>query len=348
MKPPQATYRRLGDGTMGWAGEARLSDMVPWRATIAGVRDASLSWRVTAVDFLNAGMDLDPVARLYMPTSGEVENVSHMMRDAIVYGRMIDFGHLPNPVLKEGGIRGGPMFNRGVYGQPFREPWVLYHTWDWDGADSDPDLDRNVVAIYLVNPVGDGDVEVCELQPASFGSEKLLVISDRGLFQRHPSEELEDRKYIASVAPSQMRFANGEMGERMNNGGKPDSAAAGNIGDPLMTALMILNTRNVERETVQAPEKLQRARKKSGKPLIPSFDRVNTVPYVTAILARGRRRSGDDLGGHHASPMPHIRRGHVRVYATGQSTFIRDTLVNVADEARAEFLRTRSHYAVKP
>jgi hypothetical protein len=55
--------------------------------------------------------------------------------------------------------------------------------------------------------------------------------------------------------------------------------------------------------------------------------------------------------------MPHLRRGHLRTYASGVQTFVRDTIVNVTDAERADFrarqradsasLGQRSHYVVK-
>ena len=71
------------------------------------------------------------------------------------------------------------------------------------------------------------------------------------------------------------------------------------------------------------------------------------MPYVTAIQARGARRdTSESLGGHHRSPIPHIRMGHPREYASGKSIFIADTLVNVPPELRQGFKGRRSHYRV--
>jgi hypothetical protein len=132
-----------------------------------------------------------------------------------------------------------------------------------------------------------------------------------------------------------------------NNGQSPQQAASCNIGDPIICCLMILATRGVERETIRPSEKLQRARMKNRKPPIPNYDRVNSEPYVTAVLARGHRERSEGLGGHHASPQFHIRMGHPRSYATGKSIWIADTLVNATDEQRAGFKANRSHYEVR-
>jgi hypothetical protein len=326
--------------------ELRARDMKPWRATVEGVRNAALTWRVTAAD-LSKSMPIKPEGLAFMPHQREVDTLGEMLYDAVLRGRMIDFGYLPNEVIKDGGMHAGPMWNAGAYGQPFRQPWVLYHTWH-------ETEEGNLVAVYLINLIDPkqptGDFEIVELQPISVGPERLLLIGDRALFESDPEKPLMDKKYRCIVAPNLIRYVDDdEASAQVNNGGAPDGAAAGNVGDPLMTALSILHTRNVERETIRVSDKLQRARKSSGKLPIPPYDRVVTAPYVTAILNRGKRRArSEDHGGHHASPIAHIRRGHPRTYADGSRTFIRDTLVNVSDAARAEFHSTRTHYTTKP
>ena len=113
-----------------------------------------------------------------------------------------------------------------------------------------------------------------------------------------------------------------------------------------MTGLMILNTRNMPRNKVVASEKLNGSCVKRGKPIIPPYDRIDSSPYVTAILSRQDRVAGAK-GGTHASPMMHIRRGHIRNYASGERRFISDTLVNATEDMRKQFVSQRSHYVVK-
>lgn len=323
-------------GATHFGVEAEPRDLKEWPATVTQVRDVILTYHIAGPDFSSWVGSNEAIARDYAPTEDEVERTNDVARDAVVYGRMIDFGMLPNDVIKNGGNRGGPLWNMGAIGMPWTSPWVMYHAWEQG------------VCVYLVNPRGDSavgsDFEVCELLPMIVGGDKLLIIADRGLFIIRP-DGLPHAKYDCRIAPSTIRWLEG-----YDNGGKnnPMSAAAANIGDPVMAGLMILNTRNVERETVRVPDKLNKARTKNGKPPIPPYDRVNAAPYVTAIMMRGKQRErSEGQGGTHASPVPHLRMGHPRTYADGRSIFIRDTLVNVTDDRRAEFLRTRSHYTVR-
>jgi hypothetical protein len=313
--------------------EADPRSIAEWSPTVAMVRDVVQRYMVTGPDWSET-FNLPAIAHDFAPTQREVETVCGMCLDAVQHGRLVDFGMLPNDVIMQGGNRGGPLWNQGALGMPFSEPWMFLHSWEQG------------VAIYMVNPHAAGDFEVCELCPMSIGDQKMLTIGDRGLFDRVEGMQPQKR-YHCSVAPSAIRYIEGDLGSRANNGGAISAAAASNIGDPTMTALLILNTRNVTRETVAAPEKLQRARMKSNKARIPPHDVVHTAPYVTAILASGKARRGEHQGGTHASPQYHLRMGHPRHYANGRSIFIADTLVNATEEQRNAFKTGRSHYAVR-
>jgi len=313
-----------------------------WRPSVGRVRDAMLGFRITAVDWRGLA-PIRPEGNQFVPAAREVENVCFMCEDAVRKGRMIDFGWLPNDVIKQGGIRGGPLWDRGYLGQPFRAPWILYHRWDHEADDP-------AVAVLLINPMDEthGPVEICELQPMRLNGADMLVICDRGLFEHNAADESRLR-YNAIMAPSQLRFSTDEESYlRLNGPGKsPGAAAAGNIGDPLMTALLMLNTRGVPRETIVADAKLNAARIKNRKPPIPPYDVVHSEGYVTAVLARKERRERAGHGGTHASPHFHLRMGHPRNYASGKSVFIADTLVNASEEAKAAFRASRSHYRMR-
>jgi hypothetical protein len=316
--------------------EREATQIGEWDPTVVQMRDAIQDGRICAIDF-GEMMQLQPRGHSYRVKQDEVELANVMALEAVTAGRVIDFGFLPNAVLKHGGNRGGPLWNISALPMPFQEPWILYHRWEGQ------------TGIYLINPSAHADAfEVVELQPAAVDGDKVLLIGDRGEFHK-VAGELPDKRYDALMVPSAARFAaSAEDRQRINNGGTPEAAAAGNVGDPVMTALLIFNTRNVERETVRAPEKLQKARRRSGKPLIPDYDRINAAPYVTAITLRSAPYRGEGKGGTHRSPVPHIRLGHPRTYSTGRSIFIRDTLVNVPADRREEFKSSRSHYVVKP
>ena len=315
--------------------EARLDDIGEWKPTIAQIREAVLSFHVVGSHMFARGLPRE-IAE-YAPNRHTVERIADGCHTAVSAGRLIDFGDWTNEVIKHGGNRGGPLYSKGAIGHPFSQYYLFCHTWE------------NIVAIYLVNPLepdrlAGGDCECIELQPIKVRNERALMIGDQALLQPG-SQEGDWRKYHCSAIPSLWRFLPGA--DEINRAA-PANAAAGNVLDPLMTALLILNTRGIERQTVTVSDKLQKARAKNGKPPIPPYDTVDSQLYVTAINNRLRKGRREPQGGHHASPIGHLRMGHSRTYADGTVTFVRDALVNMSDDAKANWRTQRSHYEVKP
>lgn len=337
----QTTMHNTAVGrVMGFEGD--ISDLKDWRPTPEGVREVVMMGHVVGA---HIGSELMPrdVVRRSAPTQNDVEIFAERADSAIRAGRLIDFGTWTNDVIKFGGNRGGPLYTKGLMGHPFRDDYLFMHGWDMDGI--------RVVAVYLVTPLEPdkpaGDCEVIELSPLVMSGERVLAIGDRLILEPARNEGVVDyKKYHCSCIPALWRYL---PGAESVNPGSPESAAAGNVLDPLMTALMILSTRGIDRMTVKANDKLQRARRKNGKLPIPPYDRVHSAPYITAITAKIERRPKlAGLGGTHASPIAHLRMGHPRVYANGKTSLIADALVNFNDDARRAWLKgSRSHYVVK-
>lgn len=79
--------------------------------------------------------------------------------------------------------------------------------------------------------------------------------------------------------------------------------------------LSALNCSNVSRVEHAPPEKLQKARVKRGKRPIFSY-------WTLSLSLSDQTGVRSDLGGTHASPRVHLRRGHPRQYAPGQWTWV--------------------------
>lgn len=102
-----------------------------------------------------------------------------------------------------------------------------------------------------------------------------------------------------------------------------------------ISALAALSSRGPEIRTLPAPAKLNKQRAKKGKP--PLFEyRIVEIPAWAKAKAEG-------LGGTHASPRLHWRRGHVRHLPAGSTTLVRPCLVGVAENG---FIH--KDYAVAP
>lgn len=110
------------------------------------------------------------------------------------------------------------------------------------------------------------------------------------------------------------------------------------LGEGVLGLSMICSTRGIDMRREEAPHKLNAKRAKSNKPPLPAITYVHTARYFEA--ARNVR-----LGGTHASPVPHLRRGHIRHYGDGRQVWIRDQLVNC--KSRDEISKVRDHYEIE-
>ena len=315
--------------------EADMKEIVEWHPTIAQLRDTVLAGMIVGSHLI--AERLPPEVAAYAPSQAMVERIADACLAAVSAGRLIDFGAWTQEVICHGGNRGGPLYSKGAIGHPFSRPWMFVHTWEGE------------TSVYMVNPLeperlAGGDCEALELNPTLASGHRALMIGDQVILRPGEAEGADWRKYHCVALPSVWRFM---PGAEAINRAPPANAAAGNVLDPLMTALLIINTRGVERTTVAVSDKLQKARAKNGKPPIPSYERVDSRLYVTAIEARRARGRSEPKGGHHASPIGHLRMGHPRTYASGVVRFIPDTLVNMSDDAKAAFRNNRSHYEVR-
>jgi hypothetical protein len=157
-----------------------------------------------------------------------------------------------------------------------------------------------------------------------------------------------DAAYVCNIAPVQLRFPIQYWNDYAIKTGleagvnSATHAAASNIIEPTMVALLLINTKGIPRETITASDKLNKARIKNKKHIIPPHIKIHTQEYINIAMRSPARR--ESLGGHHASPVTHIRIGHWRNYKSGERTFINDTLVKATPEMREMFKSNRAGY----
>lgn len=82
--------------------------------------------------------------------------------------------------------------------------------------------------------------------------------------------------------------------------------------------LTAMSCKNVQKACVTPSEKLQKARQKRGKKPLFSY-------WVLEL--NGKKDPSAPLGGTHASPRLHLRRGHPREYAPGKWTWVTESIV---------------------
>lgn len=99
----------------------------------------------------------------------------------------------------------------------------------------------------------------------------------------------------------------------------------------------LLHANGLETRIEPAPEKLNKARARKGKPPIGEIRTVRIKLGEKTYAASGKET------GTHASPRLHWRRGHVRRLPSGEITNVRPCLVGSADLGRVD----HDHYAVE-
>jgi hypothetical protein len=113
----------------------------------------------------------------------------------------------------------------------------------------------------------------------------------------------------------------------------------------LLFALMMMNTKWVTTEKLQVSDKLNNARRKSGKEPLPDMLNVLGAEYVTVINGMHRAGSRDEPVGTHASPVAHLRRAHIRRLPL-RDVMVRETRVNMRADGPVD--NNRSHYVIRP
>lgn len=99
-------------------------------------------------------------------------------------------------------------------------------------------------------------------------------------------------------------------------------------------ACVTLNCKNITAERIEAPAALNNKRSAAGKLPLRSF-------HILTLKGRPIDEH-ESLGGNHASPRRHFRRGHIR-HLEGKMTWVRDTIVN---RERSE--QVEKAYSLKP
>ena len=244
---------------------------------------------------------------LGFPDSKDVLYVQNMIRTTIAGGRMIDFGFMPNEMIKTESIRSRPMFEAGELQHPY-EDWLGVSA--WEGG----------MCGYLVCPHPDRPDEtvVIELYGVELDlSPPAIILYDMVSIHATPEG--------TNVSPAHMK-------DPSQNTEKELWSRGANSLDPLVTMLRLLADASVPVTDNPSPVKLNKARLKRDRFLIPPHATVHTKDYVTAFhAAKIERKPGK--GGHHASPIAHTRREHKRHLRSGKVVPVRSSKVNWRDNA---------------
>jgi len=240
---------------------------------------------------------------------------------AVAEGRMIDFGYIPNDVIKAESIRSRRMFEAGEFHHPF-ESWLGISSWE-----------GGLNGYYITpHPFRPDDILVIELYGVDLPDvAPAIVVYDMVTIRvEGPSNTI--------VSPARMKYPAGviETEQEQRNRGS-------NSLDPLVVMLRLLADASIPITVTEAPDRLNRARAKQGRHLIPGHTTVHTKDYIASLrAATAARRAGG--GGTHASPTAHWRRAHVRHLADGKIISVRSSRVNWRDHNELH----RIFYKIRP
>lgn len=257
-------------------------------------RNAVLGNGFFAVNPLLVGIDEDQAAFL-----------KRMIQRAIQEGCMIDFGFIPNEIIKSESVRARTAFESGELIHPY-DAWIGLSIWE-GGSNG-----------YLISqhPVYPDETLVLELYGVAIPGVGDAVI-------------LYDIVSIKIAGPLNTVMSPHRM--KIEQTEKELQQRASNALDPMVTMLRLLADASIPVTRIEQPERLNRVRVKQGKFAIPEHVVVYVKDYVTAFQ-HSPVAKGSSKGGTHASPTAHWRKSHMRHLATGKVVKVRSTKVNWRDQ----------------
>jgi hypothetical protein len=238
-------------------------------------------------------------------------------RGIIEEGRIFAFGVFENEDHLHGRVTDVIEGLKEHVGQPFDlHPWAFVYevsTFKQDGKTP------TIPAVGLVWPQADGSVIVRD-----------FVAAPRGF------RFLDQFTFYHTANGTTVRVSGEGRGQEDH-----EDRVAGSLYPP---AIAMLNTRGCGIDLKRAPSIANSRRARMGKSCIPAHYNVDAAEYFTAL---GSSQSSNELGGTHASPIPHLRRAHERVLPSGKRIWIPSALVNVRNEGDVAFVERRKSYRQK-
>jgi len=239
-------------------------------------------------------------------TRGYFQAIAMAIKGVVADGRMIDFGYVPNAIIKAESTRAREPFEAGELLHPYDDGWLGLMEWEggYNGYFVVPHSDKGGKATLVVELYG---------TKAPDGID-IILIYDAVSILPAPGE--------TRLGPFPMKSYLRSPEEEQAS----DQMRASNSLDPLVCMLRMLADASIPVTRFEAPEKLNKARAKSGKLPIPPHNVVHSGDYVSQITSHARSRASD-RNGHHASPIAHWRRSHLR-HLPGRVVKVRSSKVN--------------------
>lgn len=276
----------------------------------------------TATCFRNAALGDESLfaisPALGITNQQDLDFIQGNISTAVAEGRMIDFGYVPNEIMKQDSVRSRHLFEAGELMHPY-ENWVGVMAWE-----------GGMNGYYICpNPSSPAQTLVVELYGVSIPNliDAILVYDIIGV------EVIGEGNTVVHPHPTVINETMQTLHKR-----------GANSIDPLVTMLRLLADASIPIVNVPAPDKLNKQRIKRGKPPIPDHTVVRTADYVAHWQATKPQTRPTRGAGHHASPVAHWRRSHKRTLASGLVVPVRSSKVNWRDTEEMH----RLFYKVKP
>jgi hypothetical protein len=256
-------------------------------------------------------MAINPMIDINDTAMAVAQDMFDGMRRAVKDGRMIDFGFVPNATIKAESLRARDAFEGGDLVHPYDE-WVGVMAWE-GGFNA-----------YCVSqpPDKDGVVSVIEMYGVRLPPVDVLLLYDVSRI------EIRDGQTYTQLAP--LNYPDELDTKALRDGF--DLGRVANTLDPLVTMLRLLADASIPISRFTAPPALNKARARKGKPPIPDHSIVHCHDYVSQLKAHGSRTQGVGAG-HHASPVAHWRRSHLRHLSDERVVKVRSSRVNWREPA---------------
>lgn len=286
-----------------------------------------------------------------------------LMGKHIANAEVFEFGQIKDAELKAESKRGAPLWTQGYLRMPFRSSiyWYTHESdpevlaeFERETGHKDAVFQRGRFATLAVEAPrffsGDAHIpeELSKMKEGFLGSDwndPVVFIADFIRF-----DEMRGDAKCAYVLANAAVVAADKNNKDIWHGRLIDSVSTalgerdpkqasmhvGSLADGVVGLSMILNTKNIPTRVEHPSAKLNAKRASNGKPPLVRVTHVDSAKYHEAVKnTRG--------GGTHASPAPHLRRGHLRTYSDGHKVWIKDMLVNCRSVSE---LKNRDHYEV--
>lgn len=284
------------------------------------------------------------------PTIEEIDAAlwPSLYKPGAVPTEVFDFGVIEDALLKRESLRAAPLLVKGLLDLPF--PRVMYRYRFL------PDAETQGETLELMSDDGHYTaqpfVTVIHRRPLGWRATDLSCIPPTIVTKYKLPHELGHRWEVAASAtvtagtnPLTGQPQWKTVGDRYtdtehipaNMQLDATDRLLGGLADTITGLTLILSARGVPRRVEHPPERLNAKRAKNGRPPLPRVTYVDARYYTDAA-----RRT--DHGGTHASPVPHLRRGHPRRLHSGRETWVRDCIVNATS---VHDIERRDHYEIE-